>query len=377
MRIGMIAPLEMRVPPPAYGGTEMVISLLTEELVARGHEVTLFASGDSQTSARLVPGSERYLRGAGYGSPAALSLLNVLACFDTSYKFDIIHNHTCPEGMALAEYADKPVVTTIHGAMANELVTLFERYAGWYITISQSSKAQLPEKPRFAGVVYNAVDAATYPYNAGPRKDYLLYLSRMSAEKGPDLAIEAAKRLRMPLIMAGNVSDLDAEFFHERVKPHIDGELIQYVGEADQVTKRGLLSEARCLLAPVTWAEPFGLFMAESMACGTPVIALRNGSTPEVVRHGVTGYVVDSVAEMADAVANLGNIAPEACRTHVVEEFSIKRMTDRYLDAYETVLSSQPAPWQGMVAQPAIATLAGQAIEEPAFEPYGRISADN
>ena len=371
----MIAPLELRVPPLAYGGTEMVVSLLTEELVERGHDVTLFASGDSVTNARLIAGCDRFLRGSSRDSHV-LSMLNVLTCFDASSKFDIIHNHTCPEGMALAEFADKPVLTTLHGGMKNELDLLFERYTGWYATISHSAKAELPKKARFAGVVYNGIDVSSFPYNAGPRQDYLLYLSRMSVEKGPHLAIEIARRLGMRLVMAGNVNTPDIPFFREQVEPHIDGDLIQYVGEADQAEKRRLLSEARCLVAPVTWAEPFGLFMAEAMACGTPVIALRKGSTPEVVRHGETGFVVDSVEEMADAVANLGKIDPAACRARVVEEFSIKRMTDRYLEAYETVLSSDPVPWPSIVAPP-LARLAGTGVDDPAFEPYRRLQTDN
>ena len=371
----MIAPLEMRVPPPAYGGTELVISLLTEELVARGHDVTLFASGDSLTSARLVPGSDRYLRDSGRHS-ATLSLLNVLSCFDRSSNFDIIHNHVCPEGLALAEFADRPVLTTLHGGMKDEFETLFDRYGGWYATISHSAKAQLPERPRFAGVVYNAIDAATYPYNPGPRKDYLLYLSRISVEKGPHLAIEVAKKLGIPLVMAGNVNAPDAAFFHEQVEPHIDGDLIQYVGEADQAFKRRLLSEARCLLAPVIWAEPFGLFMAEAMACGTPVIALRNGSTPEVVRHGETGYVVDSIDEMAGAVANLAKIDPAACRAHVVEDFSIARMTEGYLDAYEKVLSSEPLSWPP-VSAPSLATLSTVPTLPLNESAYGHLAKDN
>jgi glycosyltransferase involved in cell wall biosynthesis len=348
MRIAMIAPLELRVPPIAYGGTELVVSLLTEELVRRGHDVTLFASGDSETNAHLVPGCETYLRGSGRDSQV-LSLLNVLACIERADEFDIIHNHTCPEGMALAGVSKTPMLTTLHGGMAGESLLLFERYKGWYATVSRSAKRLLPDKERFGGVVYNGIDCETYPFNAGPRDDTLLYLSRISREKGTHLAIEVAKRLGRRLIIAGNVHEVDAEYFRQEVEPHIDGRLIFYAGEAGYTMKRELLSRTSCLLAPVTWDEPFGLFMAEAMVCGTPVIALRRGSIPEVVIHGQTGFVVDSVEEMTDMVASVGDIDPYVCRREVEQRFSAARMTTDYLAAYERVIAESCSATTGLV----------------------------
>src|SRR5690606_35891251 len=188
MRIGMVAPLEMRVPPAAYGGTELVVSLLTEELVRRGHDVTLFASGDSITSAKLVPGCPRFLRGTDRNA-YILNMLNVVACMGRAGEFDIIHNHTCPEGMAMAGLSQTPVLTTLHGGLGGDYLLLFDGYEGWYNTISKSARSLLPDKARFAGVIYNAIDVPTDPFNPCERGNRRLFLSRMSAEKGPHLAI--------------------------------------------------------------------------------------------------------------------------------------------------------------------------------------------
>jgi glycosyltransferase involved in cell wall biosynthesis len=339
MRIALIAPLEIRVPPIAYGGTELVVGLLTEELVRRGHDVTLFASGDSQTSARLVPGSEHFLRGSDRDG-TILNMLNVVACLEKAGDFDIIHNHTCFEGMATAGFVKTPVLTTLHGGLTGDWLRLFERYKGWYNTISHSAKRLLPPKPGHAGVVYNGIAYESYPFNPGKRQDHMLFLSRMNHEKGPHLAIELAKRTGRPLVMAGNVHSVDEAYFNREVAPHIDGKLIQYVGEADQALKRKLLTEARCLIAPITWPEPFGLFMVEAMAAGTPVVAFARGAAPEVVCHGRTGYVAGTLDEMAEGVENSCKIRPDDCRTHVAENFSTDRMACEYLKVYERILSA-------------------------------------
>ena len=337
MRIGMISPLEMRVPPHGYGGTELVVSLLTEELVGRGHDVTLFASGDSETSATLSAGCERFLRGSDHRKDV-LTLLHVAKCFEQAEDFDIIHNHTLLEGMALAGLVETPVLTTLHGGLEGDWLELFRHYRGWYNTISHSARSLLPDKKRFAGVIYNAIDCKSYPFNQNARDNYLLYLSRISPEKGAHLAIEIAALANRRLIIAGNIDRVDRDYFEQKVRPHVDGERIHYVGEADSAMKRRLLSEARCLIAPITWNEPFGLFMAESMACGTPVLVFRRGSAPELIENGVTGFVVDTVDEMAAAVSQVGTIDPQACRQRVEKHFDVPRMADDYLEAYERIL---------------------------------------
>ena len=340
MRIAVIAPLEIRVPPKAYGGTEMVVSLLTEELVQRGHDVTLFASGDSVTRARLESVCPSSLRGSGRES-SLLNLLNVASCLEHSKKFDIIHNHTALEGMATAGLSRTPILTTLHGGLSGDWLMLFERYKGWYNTISHSASTLLPPKEKFSGVIYNSIDCASYPLNTGERDDYLLFLSRISEEKGTHLAIEVARKANRRLIIAGNIHPVDQAYFDSQVAPHIDGDQIQFVGEADYARKRELMSQAYCFLAPITWAEPFGLFMAEAMACGTPVIGFNRGSVPEVVHSGVTGYVVETVDEMAAAIGLVPEIDPRVCRAHVERNFDVPRMADDYLAAYERILSTE------------------------------------
>ena len=340
MRIAMIAPLEMRVPPIAYGGTELVVSLLTEELTKQGHEVTLFASGDSITQARLESVCPHFLRGSDRDR-RVLNLLNVVSCLEQAHRFDIIHNHTELEGMSMAGLVKTPVLTTLHGNMKGDWQLLLAHYKGWYNTISRSAKSLLPDKDRFAGVIYNAIDCASYPFNAGKHDDYLLYLSRISPEKGAHLAAAVARRLGMKLVIAGNVDSVDQEFFQHQVLPMVDGHLIHFFGEADYDQKRQLLYHARCLIAPITWPEPFGLFMVEAMACGTPVVVSNRGSAPEVVRHGVTGFVVDTIDEMVEAVKRVKQIEPWRCRQHVELHFDVPRMAFDYLAAYDRILQAE------------------------------------
>ncbi len=345
MRIAIIAPLEIRVPPVGYGGTELIVSHLTEELVRRGHDVTLFASGDSVTNAKLVPGSSHFLRGSNLNKPA-LGLANVVRCFDSADEFDIIHNHTPVEGFVATNFAKTPMLTTLHSKVEGELLELFCRYSGWYNAISYSAKSLLPDKERCAGVVYNAIDCSSYSPNLGLREDYLLYFSRMSEEKGPHIAIEVAKRLGRRLVMAGNINwgTPDEDFFRDQVLPQVDNDRIIYVGEADAQQKRELLRNASCLLAPIIWSEPFGLFMVEAQACGAPVIAFRQGAAPEVVCHERSGFIVDDVDGMAQAVSKIEAISPYECRTFVEEKFNIERMVDEYLRVYESILLAESRP---------------------------------
>ena len=344
MRIGMIAPLEMRVPPVAYGGIELVVSLLTEELVRRGHDVTLFASGDSVTDARLISCSPTSLRGTD-ADRDTLNMINVSMCLAQADSFDIIHNHTGYEGMAVAGLASRPMLSTIHGFPHDDWPTVFAHYQGWYNTLSWSFKRRLPSKPGFAGVIHNGLDIDSYPFNGGAgRGDHLLFLSRISGEKGAHLAIRVARRLGRRLVLAGNVSGPDEEYFRTSVLPHIDGDQVQYIGEVDYHRKREVLQQPHCLLAPLTWDEPFGLFMVEAMACGTPVVGLDRGSVSEVVRHGETGFVVDTLEEMTAAVGRVDSIDRWQCRLDAQRRFGYRTMVDRYVAAYEHVTSEAGVP---------------------------------
>lgn len=338
----MVAPLEIRVPPVAYGGIELVVSMLTEELVRRGHEVTLFASGDSITSAKLVSVVPEFFRKSERTS-SALSLLNVVSCLEKANDFDIIHNHTGVEGFATAGLVKTPMLTTFHGGLIGDLLILFNHYKGWYNTISQSAFRLLPPKERFAGVIYNAINCSEYPFNDGNRGEYLLFFSRFSPDKGAHLAIQAARRLKIPLILAGNLHPVEHEYFKTQVLPYVDGKMVKYEGEVDNTRKKELMANAKCLLAPITWPEPFGLFMIEAMACGTPVIAYNQGAAPEIVRQEETGYLVNSIDEMVDSVKKIEQIDSWKCRQRVLRNFDVPVLADNYLKAYEQILSENCA----------------------------------
>ncbi len=342
LRIGMLAPLEIRVPPAGYGGTEMIVSILTEELVRRGHDVTLFASGDSITKAKLISVTKEYLR-KNETKSIALPLLNVVTCLELADRFDVIHNHSGIFGMLTAGFTDTPMLTTFHGPMEEETSVAFNHYNGWYNTISKSARRYFPPKPKFAGVVYNAIDCTEYPFNRGRRGDYLLYFSRFCADKGAHLAIKASRELGIPLVMAGDVHPTEIEYFRTQVKPYIDGKMIKYEGQVNNDRKKELMLHAKCLLAPITWPEPFGLFMVEALACGSPVVALAYGAAPEIVQHGETGFVVESYKEMLESVKEADRIDSRKCRQAVLDNFDTPVLTDNYLKAYNRILTQTNA----------------------------------
>jgi len=344
MRILQLAPLWETVPPPAYGGTEAVVSVLSEELVRQGHEVTLCASGDSQTSAQLASVYYRSLRTADeLGDRSPYDWVHVALSLKEAQDFDIIHNHAGELAMAMSHLVDVPMLTTMHCLITPDTKFVWDRYPGWYNTISHSQRRSMPpiRNTRFSGVVYNAIDVATFPYSER-KDDFLLFLSRVAPEKGAHLAIEVARRLGRTLIIAAKVDRVDQRYFETAVGPQIDGKLIQFVGEANAQMKRDLLARARCVLLPLCWEEPFGLVMAESMACGTPVVAFRRGSAPEIIVDGETGFLVDDVEAMARAVLDADRIDPKRCRQHVEEQFNPQRMAADYLSLYEAILA-EPA----------------------------------
>lgn len=341
MRILQIAPLWESVPPPAYGGTEAVVSILTEELVRRGHDVILAASGDSETSARLVATYDRSLRRADdLHDRSPYDWVHLSAALQLAGEVDIVHNHAGEPAMAMSALIATPTLTTMHCMITPDTKFVWDHYAGAYNTISSAQiHNMLPiEGPGWhAGYVYNAIDVDSFPFSHD-KGDDLLFLSRIAPEKGPQIAIEVAKRLGRRLILAGKVDNYDRAFFEEVIRDRIDGEQIVFFGEADAAQKRELYRTARCLLMPLQWDEPFGLVMPEAMACGTPVIAFRRGSAEELIVHGETGFIVDSADEMAEAVGAIGTIAPERCREHVALHFAPGQMAERYLRIYERVL---------------------------------------
>ncbi len=341
MKIAQISPLWERVPPPGYGGTEAVVHALTEGLVAHGHEVVLFASGDSLTTAELRAAFPRSLRTAGdIADPRPYDWLHVASALAEAGEFDIIHNHAGELAMAMSHLVPTPMLTTMHCLITPDTRIVWEHYTGFYNTVSRASRRTIPEgitRGNYVGAVYNGIDTASFPFQAN-KEDHLLFLSRIAPEKGAHLAIAVARKLGLPLLMAGKVDRVDRRYFQEAIEPLIDGEQMRYVGEVSREQAKELFAAARALLLPIVWEEPFGLVMPEAMATGTPVIAFRRGAAPELVVDGETGFLVHDVDEMAAAVRKLDRIDPLRCRQHVEENFDTARMVEAYVATYERVL---------------------------------------
>jgi glycosyltransferase involved in cell wall biosynthesis len=253
--------------------------------------------------------------------------------------FDIIHNHAGESVMALASFTDTPMLTTTHNPITADSAIVWERYSGYYNTVSKAQFVSLPslDTPHYVGYVHNAIDVSSFPYSE-QKEDYLLCLNRIHPDKGTHIAIEAARRTGRRLIVAGKWDDGEEDYYRESVEPLIDGDKIVFAGEADQQTKRELLVRAYCVLMPICWDEPFGLVMVEAMACGTPVIACAHGAAPEVVVHGETGFLVDDVDGMVSAIPDVGMIRPARCREHAETEFDTPVMVEGYLRLYHRVL---------------------------------------
>jgi len=343
VKVLMIAPPWESVPPVGYGGTEAVVHLLTQELVARGHKVMLFASGDSKTSAELRFVCVQSLRSATHVDEKYPYLIRHAAeAISLAPDYDIVHNHAGEEVMALAGLTGGvPMLTTTHCNIAPDRKFIWDAYDGHFNTVSWAQRRSMPklERPQFAGVAYNAIDVKSFPYEE-QKDDYLLFLSRISPEKGVTIAIEAARRSGRRLLIAGKVDAVDYTYFLTSVAPLIDGQQIILVGEADARRKRELYCKARALLLPIVWDEPFGLVMAEAHACGTPVVVFDRGAASEIVQHGETGFVVSNTDEMVEAIGRVHEIAPEACRQLVEQKFDVPQMADRYLDMYSRIIGS-------------------------------------
>ncbi|MDX2245036.1 MAG: glycosyltransferase family 4 protein [Leptolyngbyaceae cyanobacterium bins.302] len=343
MRIAQIAPLWERVPPPTYGGTELVVSLLTEELVRRGHEVTLFASGDSITQAKLESVHPQALRlDAGVKEAAIYEMLQLSQVYERAKEFDIIHSHMGCASLPYANLVKTPTVHTLHGIFTPDNEKMFTHARKQpFVSISYSQR-----EPRLnlncVATVYNGVDPSTYRFYPKPSDPpYLAFLGRLSPEKGTHHAIEIAKRTGSVLKMAGKVDAVDVEYYETQIKPHVDGKQIQYLGEANHVQKNILLGNALTTLFPITWREPFGLVMIESMVSGTPVIAMELGSTSEVIAHEKTGFLCNSVEECVAALGRIETIDRAVCRQHVEDNFSVKRMADGYEAVYQQIMAER------------------------------------
>jgi glycosyltransferase involved in cell wall biosynthesis len=344
MRIAQLAPLYEPVPPKYYGGTERVVAVLTEQLVANGHDVVLFASGDSVTSAELVPCCARALRwDAGIHDPMAHHIVQLGKLVERVSEFDIIHNHIDYLAFPLARALGLPMITTVHGRLdLPDLQHLFRQYSEIrLVSISDAQRGPVPHAGWLA-TVHNGIDLHHFRYRERPGS-YLAFLGRISPEKGLPHAIEIARSVDMPLRIAAKVDSVDKAYFNGAIKPMLRDPRVEYVGEIDEIQKNEFLGNAYAYLFPIAWPEPFGITMIEAMACGTPVIAMARGSVPEVITHGRTGFICQSLREMVHAVGQVGRLSRLACRAHVEHRFSAETMAASYEAVYRTMLSKDNA----------------------------------
>jgi glycosyltransferase involved in cell wall biosynthesis len=363
MRIAIVAPLTEAVPPPLYGGTERVVSVLTEQLVRRGHEITLFASGDSQTQANLVSCAPRGLRlDPDVRDTVAYTMIELGEVYRRAGEFDLIHNHVDYYAFPFARLARTPTVTTTHGRLdLTEIRRLYDLFPEQrLISISEAQREPLPEA-NWLSTVYNGIDLAQFHFRP-TGGDYLVFLGRMTPEKRPDRAIEIARDLGQRLVMAAKVDPVDEAYFDHAIAPLIrDCPLVEFIGEVSETEKDILLGGAYAYLFPIDWPEPFGLTMIEAMATGTPAVAYRAGSVPEIIVDGVTGFICDSFRDMIDAVPRVASLSRAACREHVARHFSAEGMAEGYARAYASVLGESAGQDEGAALRGrALITLGGQ-----------------
>jgi glycosyltransferase involved in cell wall biosynthesis len=346
MRIAQIAPLAESVPPKLYGGTERVIAWLIEELVDLGHQVTLFASGDSNTRATLVPVWPRALRlGRPRSDPIAAQAALLEAMARHAAEFDVIHAHVDWLHLPLLSRLGVPFLTTPHGRLdlpgLPDIVRHFPQAP--FVSISNNQRRPVPSA-NWLGTVYHGLPVQSLQPSFEPGT-YLAFLGRLTVDKGPEAAIRIARTAGMPLHIAAKLPRNERGYFKETLEPKIDGQQVQLTGEVNDQTKERFLAGAAALLFPIDWPEPFGLVMIEAMACGTPVIAFRSGSVPEVVDDGVTGFIVEDESGAVQAIRKLAEIDRRAVRARFEQRFSAKRMAQDYVRHYEMMIGGKlPAP---------------------------------
>jgi len=344
LRIAILSPVWFPVPPTGYGGIEWIVSLLADGLAEAGHDVTLFASGDSHTRAKLsyvfrqAPSEEI--------GRTFWELRHALTCFERAAEFDVINDHTGLLGLTLGGLVSTPVAHTVHGPLDGEPGELYEQAvavvpSAKLISLSLNQRRPKPDLPWLANCP-NALDFSVYPVNPHPG-DYLLFLGRMSVDKGAHRAIAVARELDLPLKIAGkNREPGEQQYFAEFVEPHLSRK-IEFLGEVSHGAKVELLQDARATLFPIEWEEPFGLVMIESMACGTPVIATRHGAVPEVIDDGRSGIIVDHYYDMPGALERADALDPLVIRRYAEERFRPERMVADYLDAYRKAIDGSGA----------------------------------
>jgi len=343
MKIAMLSPLSWRTPPQQYGPWENVVSLLTEQLVAMGVDVTLFATGDSHTQGKLAWVCEHAWSEDASINPKVWESLHIAEVFRRADEFDLIHNHFDFLPLTYSSFTSTPVITTIHGFSSASILPVYKKYNGstHYVAISEADKNETLD---YIATIHHGIDLNQFAYQktAG---DYLLFFGRIHPDKGVHDAIEVARLTGRRLVIAGIIQD--EAYFHEQVEPCIDGSRVEYIGAVGGQKRQAVLGNALALLHLIHFDEPFGLSMVESMACGTPVIAYRRGSIPEIIRDGKTGYIVDDVNAAVQAVDRLDLLDRRDCRDEVEQQFTSQRMARNYLDVYQKLLDQREnyRPW--------------------------------
>ncbi|HKJ67212.1 MAG TPA: glycosyltransferase family 4 protein [bacterium] len=334
MRIGMLSPIAWRTPPRHYGPWERVVSLLTEGLIAAGVEVTLFATGDSRTRGTLHAVCPSGYEEDQTVDPQVWSVLHISEVFERADEFDIIHNHFDFTPLTYSRLVRTPLLTTIHGFSSPRILPVYKKYdaTSFYVSISDADRA--PELS-YAATIHHGIDLENFTFNPNP-EDYLLYFGRIHPDKGTREAIDIAKLSQRRLIIAGIIQD--NTYFRELVQPELDGKKIEYVGSVGPDQRNQLLGKAFALLHPINFAEPFGLSVVESFACGTPVVAYNKGSMPEIILPGRTGFLVSTVEEAVKAVRTVPEIDRTDCRSDAEQRFGVERMVDEYIQVYEQIL---------------------------------------
>ena len=338
MNIATLAPIAWRTPPRHYGPWENVAALLTEGLVACGHDVTLFATADSQTSAKLHAVCPQGYEEHRALIPKVWECLHISELFERADAYDIIHNHFDYLPLTYSSLTATPVVTTIHGFSSPGILPVYKKYNGktFYVAISDADRT--PELD-YIKTVHHGIDLAQFDFQPDP-DDYLLFFGRMHPDKGVREAVEIARACGKKLILAGIVQDQD--YFDHHVAPHLNNDKVTYIGSVGPVERNRLLGKASALLHPIAFDEPFGLSVVEAMACGTPVIAFDRGSMPELIQSGESGFLVNTVTEAVEAVARIDTIDRAYCRRHVEKHFTVERMIRDYTHVYETILQDRP-----------------------------------
>ena len=337
MRIAILSPISWRTPPLHYGPWESVVSLLTEELVHMGLDVTLFATGDSQTSGKLVAACPRPYSEDSSVDPKVAECLHISEIFERAADFDIIHNNFDFLPLSYSGLVKTPVVTTIHGFSSPSILPVYKKYnaGSHYVAISESDKS--PELDYIA-TIHHGIDVAQFPFS-GAESDYLLFFGRIHPDKGVYEAIQVAQHVGMKLVIAGIIQDQD--YFTSQVEPYIDGTTVDYLGSVGPDQRADVLGQALALLHLISFDEPFGLSLIESMACGTPVIAFDRGSMPEIIRDGETGFIVRDIEGAINAVAAVETIDRSICRADVESRFTSTRMARDYVRVYEKILNGE------------------------------------